>query len=99
MQKTNSKQIKGAYQSWMRSNEENIFQAYDRPSHAKINAWEYCENLCKKHNGHGLRVIGHSCHFFSAGFIGDVEDEKTGELQKSFVYITAGNDRYMPLVD
>ena len=50
------------------SEEYSIYKAYKTPSDNKVRAWEYCKQLCRDNNGHNLKVIGHSCHVFSAAF-------------------------------
>lgn len=98
MKRTNNKQINEAYQRYLfGTTNGDIYSAYQRPSVRKVHAWNSCEELCRKYEGTGLRIIGHNSMIFSAGFIGYVENEETGELEKSFVYITPSYNRYMPL--
>lgn len=77
-----------------RSHMRNIFQAYKEPSSAKINAFEYCERLCEKYNGYGLKIVSKNTFQFSVGFLFDDDNEQT-----YFCYITANYDRYYPLSD
>lgn len=51
----------------------SIFQAYGRPSSAKISAWEHCERLRDEFNGTNLRVLSRNTFMFTAGF--EFEDE------------------------
>ena len=66
----------------------NLWQAYDRPSQAKENAWNYCETLQAKYNGFGLEVITKNTCVFTAGFL--FEDPETGVLK--FMHITPSYD-------
>lgn len=92
MEKTKNKELmKSAYSRWCNSTYDNIFKAYDRPSTKKISAWEYCEDLCSKYEGHDLRVIGHNCYKFTAGFVGKVDGEDV------FVFITDCYDIYIQI--
>lgn len=84
MTRTNNKSIMGAW--WRYNNGYNVVddirKAYTKPSVKKIQAWEYCKMLCEEHNGKGLKVIGHNCNIFSAGFT----YEENG--RKMFCWIT-----------
>lgn len=95
MTRENSKYMLSMYDRWRNSNMDNIFKAYGRPSMKKIEAWEYCEDLCRRYNGHGLKVISRNIYKFTAGFAGETADDDTGELKKIFVFITDCYDRYM----
>lgn len=97
MTRGNKELMKSAYNRWCNSSDDNIFKAYDSPSMKKIEAWEYCEDVCKRYNGHDLRVIGHSCYKFTAGFIGEKEDKETGGVKDIFVFITDCYDRCIGL--
>ena len=98
MTRENSELIRSAYNRWKMSDKDNIFKAYDRPSMKKIEAWEYCEDLCRRYNGHGLKVISRNVYKFTAGFVGEKADDDTGEVKKIFVFITDCYDRYMEAV-
>lgn len=75
-----------AYRRYRNSDCYSLWQAYDSFSRQKEEAWLYCEDLCQKKNGRGLKVIGHNTSFFSAGF----EYEEDGK--RMFMYITHGGD-------
>lgn len=79
------------YDTYLRSTWKNIFQAYGKPSKKKIDAYEYCENLCKKMNGYGLKIITRNTDVFTAGFM-SVDDE--GNLM--FTYIAPTFDATIP---
>ena len=69
-----------------RSRMYELWDAYRRCSQAKRNAWEHCKALCYEYGGHGLKILGHNCHFFSAGFL--FTDEETGveKVMKSVLF-------------
>ena len=62
--------------AWNKSRYTDLNSAYGRCSTAKRNAWEYCEDLCRKKNGTDLRIISRNCYRFTAGFV--YPDPKTG---------------------
>ena len=81
-----NKREREAYERYLRSDMLTLYDAYDRFSRAKEEAWEYCKTLKDQKAGRGLKVIGASTHFFSAGFLYE-EDGKP-----MFMYITHGSD-------
>lgn len=87
----NTKLLRGAYETWKRSNETSLDMAYGHYSSAKQRAWYYCENLMKEHDGYAIRILGHNCMTFSVGFIGYING------LKHFFYITRYYDRALPL--
>ena len=82
-----NKQMKGAYERYKRSTDFSLYDVYKTHSIYKEQAWRYCEEQCEKKQGHGLKVIGHNCMFFSAGF----EYEEDGK--RMFMWITPSYDR------
>ena len=64
--------------SWSNSRYTDLYSAYDRCSKDKRDAWEYCQDLCRRKNGEGLKVISRNSYRFTAGFIFPHPD--TGEL-------------------
>lgn len=46
-----------------------LYYAYENPSVAKQNAWDYCVNLMDKYNGYGLRVVSYNTFMFTAAFL------------------------------
>lgn len=45
-----------------------FWQAYDSPSHSKIEAWVNCKNLMNDLKGWGLKVISKNTFMFTVGF-------------------------------
>lgn len=64
----------------------DLYDAYERPSAAKVRAWNDCRRLCEDLGGHGLRVTGWNSSIFSAAFL---YDGPRGEA--CMCYITKGN--------
>ena len=46
----------------------DIYEAYSRPSSAKVQAYEYCCRMCQQENGEDFRIISAGCQFFSAAW-------------------------------
>lgn len=53
---------------YARANCETIFQAYKTPSTNKTRADYFCRAQMAKENGHGYKIIAHSCHFFTVAW-------------------------------
>ena len=68
----------------------DIYDAYDRPSRAKVNAFTYCKQLCNDRDGFDFCIIGHNTSTFSVGF--KYYGKETGAL--CFAYITRDYDSY-----
>lgn len=66
----------------------DIFEAYSKPSTAKVRAWEYCKQLCKEVNGHDIIISARGCQTFSVCF----KFEDNG--RPCYAYITRDYDRY-----
>lgn len=66
----------------------DIFAAYNKPSIAKIRAWDYCKRLCKEMNGHDLIICARNSMKFSACF----KFESDGK--NCYAYITKDYDRF-----
>lgn len=91
MKKVNNEQIKNAYQRWTKSTDSTLEQVYKNCSTAKYRAYNYCMDLMNKYNGSGLKNLGHSCNFFSVGFLATVDGVPV------FCFITYANDYFIPV--
>lgn len=87
------KKARANISSWRNSRYTDLRSAYDRYSKRKQDAWEYCEDLCRRKNGEGLKVISRNSHIFTAGFVFPHPD--TDELW--FMYITPSYDQEVSL--
>lgn len=68
---------------------EDIYEAYKKPSLAKVRAWEGCKRLCEEFNGWNLKILHAGCQLFSAGF--EFADED-GVI--NYMWITKSQERY-----
>lgn len=50
---------------------KTLWEAYERPSSAKVRAYDSCLADVSAHNGYGQRITGASSHFFSFAFLYD----------------------------
>ena len=55
---------------------KTLWEAYERPSYAKVRAYNDCLADMRAHSGYGQRITGASSHFFSFAFLYDAEDGK-----------------------
>lgn len=46
----------------------NIWQAYNKPSYAKVEAYCYCQELCYNFDGYGLTVVSTNSDMFTVSF-------------------------------
>lgn len=76
------------YADYQHSCAYDLSHVYGSYSTAKAVAWKYCLDLMAKHDGWGLRVIGHNHVMFTAGFL--FRDPDTDALK--FMYITKSYD-------
>lgn len=60
-------------------NQGGLYAAYKTVSEQKIMAYQGIVWDCVERDGHGLCVLTHSCHFFTAGYF--YPDPTTGELR------------------
>ena len=67
----------------------NIFQAYARPSNAKIRIFDKWEKYIQEINGHNLMITGISCHYFSLMF--ELSEPNTNK--RYIAYITASHNK------
>ena len=45
-----------------------IYDAYTKPSSAKVRAYNYCHCICQRENGKDFRIISAGCQFFSVAW-------------------------------
>lgn len=76
-----------AYHNYKRSYNYDLYDAYEKPSYAKVRAWRYCVELCERYNGRGLKIVGYNAQTFSVGF--EYTDPETGVAM--FLWHTAYN--------
>lgn len=94
MRQVKNKDMLHKYYYWQRSGATTeLWGCYKAPSAAKRYAFENCKRVCKQYNGRNLRIIGHNCQTFSAGFIG------LWNNQKAFFYISPYRNDVMLISD
>lgn len=79
---------KANIQRWKASTDTSLSDVYKTNSTAKDRAWKYCQELCEKYNGTGLKVVSHNQMIFTAGF--QFVDKDTGVLR--YMHITPSYD-------
>lgn len=92
MQKVNfNKQMQQQYRYYLNklsTNQiENIYDAYQKPSYYKVQAFNDCIRICEKYNGFDFTILSANCQTFSVGFKCYVDNKL------HFVWITAYNTR------
>lgn len=87
-------QMKTIYKAYQKSNMLTLWDAYEKFSHAKQNAFDYCQKLQHDYNGDGGRIIAYNTFGFSYGFT-----YTDNENKKHFVYITKSNDKNSIIID
>lgn len=68
----------------------DIYKAYEKPSAAKLAAWERCKRLCRDMDGFDMLISSKNTMKFSVVF--SFTDAETGEL--CYAYITRDYDRF-----
>ena len=84
-------QAKDLYNRFLRSNTTSLYEAYERPSRAKENAYEYCRDLERRFNSWDGVITGYNTCTFSYAFTGEMNGVRY------FVYITKDYDRIIPM--
>ena len=65
----NTKQARHFIDAYNRSETYYINQAYGRPSTRKTRADYNCRMMMQSEGGHGYKIIGHNCNFFTVAWI------------------------------
>ena len=81
-----SQQARRVWDSYMRSDEVDLRDAYGRCSRAKENAYEYCRAREREFNSYDGVITGHNSSTFSYAFTGRYEGKKY------LIYITKDHD-------
>ena len=87
--------IKNQFEYYAKSQNHTLRDVYGSYSYQKEKAMNYCQELMKKYNGYGLKIISFNTFQFSVGFIAYLPDEKTREVKQAFCYITRNYDRFI----
>ena len=65
----NTEQAKHYINAYNRSEIYDIYQAYEKPSTAKTRADYSCRMMMQSEGGHGYKIIGYNCNFFTVAWI------------------------------
>lgn len=68
----------------------SIWEAYERPSAAKVAAWDYCRDMCKALGGWDMIISSKNTSVFSVVFT--FAEPSTGAI--CYAYITRDYDRF-----
>lgn len=67
--KNTSKKAQAYIYAYNHSDIFSLREAYGRPSTAKIQAEYDCRMMMQSECGHGYKIIGHNCNFFTVAWI------------------------------
>lgn len=65
----NTKKAQAFINAYNRSDIYSLNQAYAKPSTAKIKADSNCRLMMLREDGHGYKIIGYNCNYFTAAWI------------------------------
>ena len=65
----NTKKAQAYINAYNRSDIYSLNQAYGRPSHEKTRADYSCRMMMQEEGGHGYKIIGYNCNFFTVAWI------------------------------
>lgn len=65
----NTKKAQAFINAYNRSSIFTLREAYANPSTAKTNADYSCRMMMQEEGGHGYKIIGYNCNFFTAAWI------------------------------
>ena len=65
----NTKQAERYISAYNHSNIYSLNQAYGRPSTEKTRADYNCRMMMQEEGGHGYKIMGYNCNYFTAAWI------------------------------
>ena len=65
----NTKKAQAFINAYNRSSIFDLYEAYASPSTAKIKADSNCRLMMLSEDGHGYKIIGYNCNFFTVAWI------------------------------
>ena len=65
----NTQKAQAYINAYNRSDIFSLNQAYGRPSTEKTRADYNCRMMMESEGGHGYKIIGHNCNFFTVAWI------------------------------
>ena len=73
-------------------NKGGIYDAYVKPSYAKVRAYDDCMAMVREYNGFGEKITGYNSCTFSFQFTFYHKDRKTGDVTQYIAHITKDNN-------
>lgn len=64
-----TKRAQSFIDAYNRSKIDNFYKAYGKPSDKKTHADYNCRMMMQSEGGHGYKIIGHNCNFFTVAWI------------------------------
>ena len=90
----NTELLRRVLNEYLRSDIDDIYEAYVKPSTQKVKAWNFIKKQYERNNMiMDAKVINHNSHFFSMGAI--IEKDK----RKYFIYDTKDKRRCLDCTD
>ena len=89
---TMTKRQQAIYNNYRSTTDRFLSDVYGSYSRAKENAMRYCEDLMRRFNGYGLRIISHNTFTFTVGFM---FSDENGVV--NLMYITPNKDEYFEI--
>lgn len=80
----NTKKAQAYINAYNRSDIFDIYEAYGKPSAAKIQADYECRSMKRREGGHGYKIIGYNCNFFTVAWIAG-KDLRIETARNSFI--------------
>lgn len=80
----NTKQAQHFINAYNRSSMNDLQDAYANPSTAKTRADYNCRMMMQEEGGHGYKIIGYNCNFFTVAWIAG-KDLRIETAANSFV--------------
>lgn len=65
----NTKKAQAFINAYNRSSIFDLYEAYAKPSTAKTRADYNCRMMMQSEGGHGYKIIGYNCNFFTVAWI------------------------------
>ena len=65
----NTKKAQAFINAYKRSSIFDIYEAYAKPSTDKTRADYNCRMMMQEEGGHGYKIIGYNCNFFTVAWI------------------------------
>lgn len=88
---------RAAYRKYWTITNSTLMTAYNNPSHAKINVWEYWNAERQRRNGFLLKILSHNKMRFTCGY--EYSDPKTGVVMFKYIAPTWEIEIEAPIIE